>query len=151
MAGKAARKKGARASQGLSIKLRAAIFTTIALAVIAGAVALLRPASGEGDTTAVDATVRVDMNGFAPSSLSVKAGTPVSIRLVNPDSQFHSDGNGWHEFAIPQLGVDAKVAPKSEQIVTFTASTPGTYVFYCDVCCGGKENPSMQGTLKVTA
>jgi heme/copper-type cytochrome/quinol oxidase subunit 2 len=28
---------------------------------------------------------------------------------------------------------------------------PGTYVMYCDTCCGGKESPSMRGTIVIEA
>jgi heme/copper-type cytochrome/quinol oxidase subunit 2 len=68
------------------------------------------------------------------------------------DTSMHSDGGGWHELAIDALGIDWKVGPESSQVFSFTApSTPGTYQFYCDICCGGKANPSMQGKLTVTA
>ncbi|MCL4531735.1 MAG: cupredoxin domain-containing protein [Actinobacteria bacterium] len=116
------------------------------------AVALLRPIGtvvATGD--AVSATMRVDMSGFEPGILSAKARSAVKLRIVNPDSQVHGDGGGWHQFAIPELGLDVKVAPRSEQTVTFTPTAPGSYTFYCDVCCGGKANPSMRGTLDVSA
>jgi heme/copper-type cytochrome/quinol oxidase subunit 2 len=64
----------------------------------------------------------------------------------------HSDGGGWHQLAIPELGLDEKVGPRSTMTFEVPASAaPGEYAFYCDICCGGKENPSMQGVLKVTA
>jgi cytochrome c oxidase subunit 2 len=78
------------------------------------------------------------------------AGKPTTIRLVNPDSSYHMDGGGLHQFAAPALGLEVKVQPKSEKIFTIPAAQPGTYAFYCDVCCGGKENPSMQGTIVVS-
>ena len=58
---------------------------------------------------------------------------------------------GLHDLAIPELGIDAKIAPRSDKTLDILAAAPGEYAFYCDVCCGGKENPSMQGVLKVTA
>jgi hypothetical protein len=37
-------------------------------------------------------------------------------------------------------------------VFEFTApANAGTFTWYCDICCGGKENPSMQGKLTVTA
>ena len=68
------------------------------------------------------------------------------------DTSMHSDGGGRHQFAIDALGIDWKVGPLSSKVFEFTApSAAGTYTWYCDICCGGKENPSMQGKLTVTA
>ena len=54
--------------------------------------------------------------------------------------------------AIDALGINWKVGPLSSKVFRFTApATPGRYAFYCDICCAGKENPSMQGELTVTA
>jgi cytochrome c oxidase subunit 2 len=75
----------------------------------------------------------------------------VRVRIVNPDSSHHSDGGGVHGFTIVKLGVDAKVQPETTQVVTIPPSAAGEYAFYCDTCCGGKENPSMQGVLKLKA
>jgi peptide/nickel transport system substrate-binding protein len=33
--------------------------------------------------------------------------------------------------------------------VTFTPDKAGTYTFYCDICCGGKANPTMNGQIVV--
>jgi heme/copper-type cytochrome/quinol oxidase subunit 2 len=70
--------------------------------------------------------------------------------LVNPDSPYHTDGGGVHQFASPALGIDVKVQPQREAVVTIPAAKAGTYTFYCDICCGGKENPSMQGAIVVS-
>ena len=102
------------------------------------------------DTTAVQ--VHASMGGFDPGSLTVKAGQTVKVELSSMDSSMHSDGGGWHEFAIDALGIDWKVGPLSTKVFEFTApATAGTYDFYCNICCGGKENPSMQGKLTVSA
>jgi heme/copper-type cytochrome/quinol oxidase subunit 2 len=90
------------------------------------------------------------MAGFQPAELEIPADEPTAVRLVNPDSSFHTDGGGVHQFASPELGVDVKVQPESEAVVEIPASKPGTYTFYCDVCCGGKENPTMRGTVVVS-
>jgi len=92
------------------------------------------------------------MGGFEPRSLTVKAGQAVKVELASMDNSMHSDGGGWHQFAIDELGIDWKVGPLSSKVFEFTApAAAGTYTFYCDICCGGKENPSMQGKLTVTA
>ena len=43
------------------------------------------------------------------------------------------------------------VQPETIAVVTIPAAAPGDYAFYCDTCCGGKENPTMQGVLKIRA
>jgi heme/copper-type cytochrome/quinol oxidase subunit 2 len=134
---------------GSRLYLRLGAFVLVVVVVGVAVITLLQPPGSAESAGAVP--VRIDMSGFEPATLQAKAGTPVKLRLVNPDSQFHTDGNGKHQFAIPELGVDTIVQPKSEQVITFTPTQPGTYTFYCDVCCGGKENPSMRGTLTVAA
>jgi plastocyanin len=94
---------------------------------------------------------QIDMGGFRPAVITAKPGELLSLQIINPDSSMHSDGVGWHQFAIPELGVAARLGPRSDRTIEIPAAAPGEYAFYCDVCCGGKENPSMQGVFKVTA
>jgi heme/copper-type cytochrome/quinol oxidase subunit 2 len=124
-----------------------AIFAGVLLLAMGTAAWLLRPQSSPTDT---GQTLTVTMAGFRPAELEIPAGQPATVRLINPDSSFHTDGGGVHQFASPELGVDVKVQPESEAVVEIPASKPGTYTFYCDVCCGGKENPSMRGTVVVS-
>jgi cytochrome c oxidase subunit 2 len=138
---------------GLPRWLRIGVFATIAIVLGVVAVSLvigrLQP---PGTPEAGALQVHASMDGFDPNQLTVKAGQEVKIQLASMDTSMHSDGGGWHEFAIDELKVDFKVGPESSQVFTFTApSTAGTYQFYCNICCGGKENPSMQGKLTVTA
>ena len=133
--------------------LRIGAFAGIAIVVGIVAVSLvigrLQP---PGTPEAGALQVHASMDGFDPNQLTVKTGEQVKLQLASMDTSMHSDGGGWHEFAIDALKVDFKVGPESSQVFTFTApSTPGTYEFYCDICCGGKANPSMQGKLTVTA
>jgi cytochrome c oxidase subunit 2 len=136
----------------LSRPLRLAAFGVIVLVVGGVALALVAgrlqgpPAS---DVTALQ--VHASMGGFDPETIAVKAGQTVRVELASMDTPLHSDGGGWHQFAIDELGIDWKVGPESSQVFEFRApATPGTYSWYCDICCGGKENPSMQGKLTVT-
>jgi len=133
--------------------LRLAAFGAVALLVAGLAIGLVvtRLAGPVAtDTTAIQ--VHASMGGFDPAALSVKAGQPVRIELASMDTAAHADGGGWHQFAIDELGVDWQVGPQSSEVFELTApATPGTYTWYCDICCGGKENPSMQGTLTVEA
>lgn len=107
---------------------------------------------GPGGVDSKAIQVHASMSGFDPPVLTVKAGQAVKIELSSMDSSFHSDGGGWHQFAIDALGINWKVGPESSQVFSFTApATAGTFTWYCDICCGGKANPSMQGKLTVTA
>ena len=133
--------------RGLSLPIRVAAFASLAIAVSV-AVFLVWPRPPAA--TAAE-RVQIDMGGFHPATLTARAGEPLHLQIVNPDSSMHSDGGGWHQLAIPELGVDAMVGPRSDKTVEIPAAAPGDYAFYCDVCCGGKENPSMQGVLRVTA
>ncbi len=102
------------------------------------------------DVTAI--RVVASMGGFEPAVLIATAGSEIKVDLIDSDTSMHADGGGVHSFHIDSLNVHQKVQPESDLVFSFTAPTaPGTYDFYCDTCCGGKENPSMQGTLTVTA
>ncbi|MBI3969512.1 MAG: cupredoxin domain-containing protein [Chloroflexi bacterium] len=138
---------GPRAPARLGLRVRAGVFVTLTIAVVGALGVYFWPSKGE--STPADVTVQVNMGGFSSPTLIARAGDPLRVRLVNPDSQFHTDGGGLHQLAIPALGIDAKVGPRSEMVVEIPGAPPGEYAFYCDVCCGGKENPSMQGTLRV--
>ena len=132
---------------------RLAAFAGLALVVGAIAIALVvSRLQGPPATDAAAVQVHASMGGFDPRALTVKAGQSVRIELSSMDNSMHSDGGGWHQFAIDALGINWKVGPLSTQVFEFTApATAGTYSWYCDICCGGKENPSMQGKLTVTA
>jgi hypothetical protein len=133
----------------LSRPIRSGLYLALAGIVVLAVGLLLWPRNG--NMGPADQTLQVTMGGFSATVVTARAGQPLRLRLVNPDSAFHSDGGGWHQLAIPALGMDARVAPRSEQVIEIPAATPGEYPFYCDVCCGGKENPSMQGQLRVLA
>jgi plastocyanin len=138
---------------GLPRWLRIGVFATIALVIGIVAVNLvvdrLQP---PGTPEAGALQVHASMEGFDPNQLTVKAGQTVKVQLASMDTSMHSDGGGWHQFAIDDLHVNWRVGPESSQVFDFTApATSGTYTYYCDICCGGKANPSMQGKLTVTA
>jgi heme/copper-type cytochrome/quinol oxidase subunit 2 len=93
--------------------------------------------------------VKANMTGFQPYLLRAKVGKPIKLRLESLDTRFHLDGGGRHQFAIDERGVDVIAPPLGSVDVTFTVSEPGTYQFYCSICCGGKANPTMWGRLIV--
>jgi len=130
---------------------RAIAFGLIAFMVVGLAGILVWRAFAPVSAVAADVRIQTTMEGFMPQLVRAKVGKPITIQLVNRDTRFHTDGGGWHQFAIDELGVNTKVGPESTQLVTFTPAREGIYEFYCDVCCGGKESPSMRGKLEVSA
>jgi len=133
--------------------LRLAVFVGFAIVLTGLAVALVvTRLQGPAPTDAAAIQVRASMGGFDPEALTVKPGQTVRIELSSMDNAMHSDGGGWHQFAIDALAVDWKVGPLSTEVFELTApAAAGTYEWYCDICCGGKENPAMQGKLTVAA
>ncbi len=101
-----------------------------------------RPAAGATE-------VQVSMAGFSPDVITIKAGQPTRIALVDLDDSNHTDGGGWHDFKVPVLHVVERVAPLSTKTFVLSVSKPGTYRFYCDACCGGSADPAMNGVLVV--
>lgn len=93
--------------------------------------------------------IAASMSGFDQEEIRVKAGEPVTIRLTSLDNSHHTDGGGKHQWAVDELGVSLVAQPLSSNYTTFTPDRPGVYAFYCDICCGGRANPTMQGTLIV--
>jgi len=91
------------------------------------------------------------MGGFSTSEIQAKAGRPLTVRLTSVDNRFHTDGGGKHQFAIDALGVDIIAPPLGTREATFTPKEPGIYEYYCDVCCGGRANPTMVGKLIIEA
>ncbi len=92
------------------------------------------------------------MDGFDKKLITVKVGQPVTIRLTSLDNSHHTDGGGRHQWATEAFGGVSVIAPpEGSNTVTFTPDKTGKFLFYCDICCGGWTNPSMQGTLVVEA
>lgn len=123
---------------------RLAAFLTIAVLILGLAFALVRPM--DAGAAPADYTVQMNMSGFMPGTLRIPAGKPVTVRLVNNESPYHASG-ALHQFAVDALGIDVKLDAKQSRVITLQSDQPGTYTYYCDVCCGGKKSPNMQGTL----
>ncbi len=147
-------RQDARARQNQQI-LRVAAFTLILVAVIFAAGYFLAPvfeSKESGITQTANAKVvnlQAGMDGFDMQEIRVKVGETVKVNLRSLDNQFHTDGEGKHQFAIDELGVNIVAGPLSVASGTFVASKAGTFTYYCDICCGGKANPTMNGKLIV--
>lgn len=133
--------------------------TFLVAAPVAGLLSLTVYLSGPdvlrdgGVRSSPDGVIEVSMERgtFHPATVVVQAGRPVTIRLSSPESRFDFGGLLKHQFAIDELGVDIVAPLGGAASVTFTPVRPGTYVFYCGVCCGGRANPDMSGTFVVEA
>lgn len=125
------------------------ILTTVGILVIRFMSPAISPEPPALDPAVVDVTI--DMKGFEQDTIRVRAGEPVTIRLTSLDGPYHLDGGGKHQLAIDELDVNIIAAAGGSASATFTATKPGTYAFYCDICCGGRANPTMVGTLVVEA
>jgi nitrous oxide reductase len=134
---------------------RIAGFAFIVLLVVAAVVYLLAPIfatqpSGivqDGNTKTVN--IQAAMDGFDIKEIHARVGETIKVNLRSMDNSMHSDGGGKHQFAIDELTVNIVAQPLSISGGTFRPNKPGTYTFYCDICCGGRANPTMSGKLIV--
>jgi len=97
------------------------------------------------------AALNISMSGWQPTVVNAKVGQPITISMVNLDNALHTDGGGWHNFVVEEFGVAERVPPKETVSFSFTPTRAGEFLFYCNVCCGGKDNPFMRGKLVVSA
>ena len=143
------------AAERRSRRIRGTAFGVIVVAVLglglyfAGGVFL-----GQRDKTTVANAlpVRLSMAGFDPKVITAKAGETVNLDFWNTDNAMHLDGGGVHTFIMDDQQIYVKIPAEARQAFSFTApTTPGAYDFYCNTCCGGKESPTMHGTLRVEA
>ncbi len=133
-------------------RIRAAAFAVIGVVVLGLAgyflvSAFFKPAPPVMAGNVID--VQAAMDGFDLKLIRVKVGEPVTVRLTSLDNSHHTDGGGKHQWAVDELGVSIVAPPEGSNYATFTPDKPGTYTYYCDICCGGRANPTMLGTLIV--
>ncbi|HEU5101902.1 MAG TPA: cupredoxin domain-containing protein [Roseiflexaceae bacterium] len=79
-------------------------------------------------------------NTFDHTELRAKVGETVALRLENQDTQSHS-------FDIDEFTVHTLLPAGATNLALFTASTAGTYAFYCSI--PGHREAGMVGTLIV--
>ncbi|MCJ7740389.1 sulfite exporter TauE/SafE family protein [Candidatus Microgenomates bacterium] len=72
-------------------------------------------------------TIYIEDSGYRPSAITVKAGSVVTLKLINT-----SRGGCQQAFTIPQLGIQKIVPPGTSEEIRFTApDTPGEMPFMC--------------------
>ncbi len=128
------------------------LFMIIVIAIFGTAIFLVMSKSAALEPVNKDAIkMTITMAGFEPNIIRAKTGQPVTINLINPDNSHHTDGGGVHNFVLTAglANMNITVQPESQKVFTFTPTQKGEYHWYCDSCCGGRENPGMHGTLIV--
>ncbi len=128
------------------------LFMVIVIAIFGAAIFLVMSKSAALEPVNKDAIkMTITMAGFEPNIIRAKTGQPVTINLINPDNSHHTDGGGIHNFVLTAglANMNITVQPESQKVFTFTPTQKGEYHWYCDSCCGGRENPGMHGTLIV--
>lgn len=90
---------------------------------------------------AQEVTVSGSEFAFAPATISVKVGQPVSLTFKN-------EGKYPHNFTVAGLNVQSKtIQPGQQDTVTFTPTTAGNFDFMCTVT--GHADKGMKGVLTV--
>ncbi len=145
--GKVARKQ----TQQKKLRKEKILFATIVVVVLGVAGVLLFNAFYKPPLPVADNVIDVsaDMSGFSMTEIRVKVDQPVTIRLRSLDNEHHTDGAGKHQWAVDDFNANVIAPAEGTAMTTFTPTKTGTYVFYCDICCGGRANPSMNGKLIV--
>ncbi|HYN35349.1 MAG TPA: cupredoxin domain-containing protein [Actinomycetota bacterium] len=80
--------------------------------------------------------------GFSPPTVTVDAGTPVNITLVN-------EGDVVHDLTIPELDIQVVAAPEERASLGLTPDRAGEYRFECTV--PGHAEAGMVGRFVVAA
>lgn len=105
---------------------------------------LNRPSAASGQIS-----IQSSMAGFTPSTITVKAGSTVTLDWWTQDAAPHLT-NGVHTMVSTDLGLYEELPAESRKTVTWTVpNTPGTYDVWCETCCGGKDAPQMHGKIVV--
>lgn len=77
---------------------------------------------------------------FDPTTLTITAGVPVNLTLVN-------DGKAFHDLTIPSLDFMLDAEPGERTTGSLTVDAPGTYEWVCSV--PGHAQAGMRGNLTV--
>lgn len=88
--------------------------------------------------------VHISMAGWNPATLTTKVGVPLKVDVIAMDDA-HGAG---HDFVVDALNLNEYVG-SAQKVFTLPADQPGQYTFYCSLCCGGKDSPTMVGSYTV--
>ncbi len=133
-------------------RLRLGAFGIVVIAVLAvGAYLAFGDFLGRGQAALGATEVQSSMAGFTPSVIHVTAGQTATLDWWTDDSAMHLQ-DGVHTMISPELGLYETLPAEGRRTVTWQVpDKPGTYDVYCDTCCGGKDSPTMHGTIIVHA
>jgi uncharacterized cupredoxin-like copper-binding protein len=133
---------------------RAVILALCALLLLAGC------AGGSGGASTKTVRIIAGHLRFAPSALTVKAGTTVHFVLVNGDpiehefvlgpqevQQMHEESRMSGQHMMSEAGMVSLAATKTVEL-TYTFATAGTVIFGCHV--DDHYAQGMKGTVTVT-
>ena len=93
-----------------------------------------------GRTASNEVTITMKEMAFRQSEITVTAGQPVTLRLVNRDGYAHA-------FDIDEFNIHTPLAANETLEIRFTPEKPGQYPFYCG--SPGHQMAGMVGTLIV--
>lgn len=93
-----------------------------------------------GRAAANEATIKMEAMRFYQDEITVAAGQPVTLRLVNQDGYAHA-------FDIDELDIHLPLAANETAELSFTPKKTGRYPFYCS--SPGHHAAGMVGTLIV--
>lgn len=136
----------AKESFYLTSRAKKVLFAVVAAVVLVAAGGLMAMNLAKDRPIDSSATVvRISMAGWDPPTLTTRVGSPLKVDVVAMDDA-HGAG---HDFRIDELGVN-QYAGSGQIVFTVPADAPGTYTYYCSLCCGGRGSPSMVGTFTVS-
>jgi cytochrome c oxidase subunit II len=110
---------------------------------------------GTGKVQVIEVTAK--KYDFTPSSIRVKQGTKVELKITATDRshgfKIQEFPEGENKLTSPGLVFSSpqdclKIEGNQTQTIDFVAQTPGTYAFRCCVHCGWRHG-SMKGELIV--
>ncbi|MFN8520268.1 MAG: cupredoxin domain-containing protein [Chloroflexota bacterium] len=133
-------------------RIRIVAFGAIAVVVLAvGGFLAFGDFLKRAPATAGAVSVQSSMAGFTPAAIHVKAGQTATLDWWTDDAAMHLQ-DGVHTMISPELGLYETLPAESRKAITWQVpDKPGTYDVYCDSCCGGKDSPTMHGTIVVEA
>ncbi|MBI4080223.1 MAG: sulfite exporter TauE/SafE family protein [Candidatus Levybacteria bacterium] len=87
------------------------------------------PSAAQAAAPVTNTTISIERDGYNPNNLTVKAGSQVTLKLVN-----NGGGGCTQAFTIPKLGVQKVIPLGSSDTLAFTApSEPGELPFMCSM------------------